>query len=175
MVLKLVVAAIIFLGLPVSSPALNAEPIKQTSADLILYQLDINNDHILQDGAITVDPALPIQQKLKLLLEEISRRHYSDRPSIEILRTEKTKDGFVVTINLSEPEQDFYRSKWYQSFQGSTGGQQAFIQLVYTPLQPDYPGLWFAGLKVFWNGQPIEELDHIDLAGIKHRGKMVTV
>ncbi len=172
MCFRLFVWAIVFLGLYVWPTAVNAGTVKQNPVDLILYQLDVNDEHVFRDGTIAVDPALPIQEKLKLLLDEISRRHFSDRPPIKILRTEKTKDGFIVTINLSEPEQDFYRSKWYQSFQGSTGGQETFVQLVHTILQPDYPGFWFTGIKVFWNGQPIEELDHIDLEGIKYRGKM---
>ena len=173
--LKLFVGVIIFFGLSVCASALNAGTVKQNPVDLILYQLDINNEHVLRDGTIAVDQALPIQQKLKLLLDEISHRHYSDRTPIEILKTEKTKEGFIVTINLKETEQDFYQSKWYQSFQGSTGGQETFVQLVYTPLQPDYPGFWFAGIKVLWNGRPIEELDHIDLTGVKYRGKMEKV
>ena len=173
--LKLVAGASVFLGLLLCPLNVRAETPKLNPTDLILYQLDINNGHILQDGTIRIDPVLPLQQKLKLLLKEISRRHYPDRFPIEILKTEKTKEGLVVTINLREPEQDFYRSRWYQSCQGSTGGQQAFVDLVYTPLQPDYPGSWFTGIKVFWNGRPIEELDHIDLTGIKYRGKMKAV
>jgi len=164
--------SLVFLGMVCPGTILCRETVQQTAKELLLYELDVNDEHLLLKGRLPIDETLTIQQKLRILLDEISRRHFSDRPPIEILRTRKTKEGFVVTLNLREDGEDFYRSKWYQSFQGSTGGWWTFFQLVYTPLQPDYPGFWFSGVNVFWNGNPIEELDHIDLSGEKRRSEM---
>jgi len=137
-----------------------------------LYSLD-DNEKFLLEGRLVIDESLPIQNKLRLLLDEVSRRHFSDLPPIEILETLKTKDGFVVVLNLTEDEQDFFQSKWYRRFQGSTGDSQTRFRLIYTSLQPDYPGFWFAGVKVFWNGKPIDSEDaDLFISRITYRSKM---
>lgn len=138
--------------------------------ELLLYRVDENYERHL-DGRILVDESLTIQEKLRLLLDEISRRHYPELHPIEILRTLKTKDGFVAILNLTENERDFFRSKWYQKFGGSVGWMQTYCQLIDTPLQPDYSGFWFSGVKLYWNGKPLDEELEIPAVVLRAKSK----
>ncbi len=170
-VLLFIIACSIF------SPSNTAAGDTSPKADeLILYRLD-DNYRLCLEGKLPVSPAQTIPQKMKALLAAISRRYYSDRDPIELLTTNQTKDGLVVTINLKESEQDFSKSRWYQDFQGSLGSRQTYFRVVYTALQPDYPNPWVAGMKVFWNGKPFsreakDDLDFGRLTGLSYRRDM---
>lgn len=150
------------------------EDIKTTPNELLLYELD-NDRRLHVAGVVPIDPALTVHQKLRILLNKITRHYYSDDRSLEALRTKKTKDGFIVTINLKEDETDFFRSKWYQAFQGELGAHQVFVQIFFNLLQPDYSGFWFSGMNVTWNGQPLfneemkDALDFDQLTGTAYR------
>ncbi|HOG23716.1 MAG TPA: hypothetical protein PK590_03620 [Candidatus Omnitrophota bacterium] len=144
------------------------ETVATSKRELLLYRVDDDYERH-PDGRVPVDESLPIQQKMRLLLDEISRRHYPDLPPIEILETLKTKDGLVAVLNLTEQEQEFFKSRWYQKFGGSLGWKQTYCQLIETPLQPDYPGFWFSGVKLYWNGKPLDE--DIEISGVIFRVK----
>lgn len=161
-------AGLVLSGVPDFGGILYGQNVPKNAKELLLYRVDDNYERHL-DGRIPVDESLPIHEKLRLLLDEISRRHYPDLPPIEILKTLKTKDGFVATLNLTEDERDFFRSQWYQKFQGSVGWKQTYCQLIETPLQPDYPGFWFSGVELYWNGKPLDE--DLEIPGVVLRVK----
>lgn len=154
------------------------EDIKTTPNELLLYALG-NDRQVHVTGVFPVDPALTVHQKLGILLSEINRRYYSDGRSLEVLRTKKTRDGFIVTVDLRESGADFFRSKWYQAFQG-LGADQTFVRIIYAALQPDSPGFWFTGVNLAWNGKPFDDeareaLDFGRLTGITYRREVKNI
>ena len=167
-------AGLILIEVPASGRVIYGQNIPTSAKELLLYSADENYKCFL-DGRIPIDASLSIQKKLRILLDGISRRHYPDLPPIEILKTLKTKDGFVVILNLKEKEQDFFQSKWYQKFGGSLGWTQTYCQLISTSLQPDYPGFWFSGVKLLWNGKPLDEDVEIPSVVFRSEAKKRTV
>ena len=168
-VLISLLCSLIFTGLGFSGQ----EDIKPSPKGLLLYELD-NDRQLHVAGVVPIDPAMTIHQKMMALLKEITRSHYSDGRSLEVLKTKTTRAGFIVTVDLRESETDFFRSKWYQSFQGELGAHQTFVRIFFDLLQPDYPGFWFSGINLVWNGKPFDEemkdaLDFDRLTGTTYR------
>jgi hypothetical protein len=68
----------------------------------------------------------------------------------------------VAVINMIDTER--YAMRYF--FQGSTGAQTTFCMLGATFIQPQSDSPLLDGLILLYNGEPLQELDHINLSGI---------
>ena len=136
-----------------------------------------NNNDIVQsiptiDRYVSIPKNLPLQSKIKILLDSISIIYFH-RLSIEVIGIDSSYDDQKnLTINLKEksdfkiPESLGSYQTWYDYFQGSTGGLNTTTILRESILQKDYKNDWISGLVVFYQGDSIGIWDHINLDGL---------
>jgi len=68
----------------------------------------------------------------------------------------------IGVVNMQDPE----RACMHSFFQGSSGATTTYCMLTATLMQPQLDPPLLDGLVLLYNGEPIRELDHINLAGI---------
>jgi hypothetical protein len=139
--------------------------------DFILYT---GKDSVFEDGIrmvavhdriVKIPSDADLQQKLSMLADSLSFYYFNNL----LIRIKDFRDDNVAEIELVEPD-GFkgpgslppYRN-WYDFFQGSHGGRETSIRLQYTFLQPNYEGQWIEDIEFTYQGQPLEDFDHIIL------------
>ncbi len=80
----------------------------------------------------------------------------------------------ILILDLVDLGEHLEPSGWYNSFQGSAGGSAIQAFLVATFLQQQYGGDWFDAAKFLLNGQPMIEMDHVNLSGVFLREASLT-
>lgn len=113
---------------------------------------------------------LSLLEKLKIIADKLSTHQFKDHP-IHVLKIEKKNNQKIAHIDLKElPGKGHYT--WRSGyFQGSTGGHFTQISLQKTFLQEDYSGPWIDGVQFYYEGKPMEEMEHINLSGVRYRRK----
>jgi hypothetical protein len=97
-----------------------------------------------------------------------SKTHAGDVTDIhfEVLKIKRistpSKPLLTAIVNMVDVNEDALG----YFFQGSTGGQTTFCMLTATFMQPHLEFPLLDGLIILYNGELLEELDHINLSGI---------
>ena len=135
---------------------------------LAVYGMDsqVMNEEI--NFYLTLPEGLPLLDQLKFLASKLSQHKFSGLP-IEILKIEEREEETIAIINLKEITPDSLTSWKTGYFQGSAGGVATSTTLTRTFLQEAHPGEWIDGVEFYYEGQPIGDLDHLDLKGVKYR------
>jgi hypothetical protein len=81
--------------------------------------------------------------------------------ALELIETENITYRIAV-VNMVDPEKIMYN--W---FQGSTGGKATQERIFLNIMQPQSEN-FINGCIIHWNNQPVGELDHVNLQGIKN-------
>lgn len=86
--------------------------------------------------------------------------------ALRLARFEQSEEGLIAVVELVPSADSPASDRWYQAFQGSTGAYATELAIRWNLLQPHYAGAWPDGLRLLYRGEPMHELDHIDLSGI---------
>ncbi len=113
-----------------------------------------------------------VEEKVTALLDSLSSICFNGL-DIELMNINTDSSG-IKTIRIDLREDKSYTGpgttepyfSWYDFFQGSTGGQSTTISLINTILQRNYEGEWPDALEVYYMGEPVGNMDHINLSGI---------
>lgn len=128
--------------------------IKEVSFDI--SSLDVNSGEKIVIGSLKLDESKSIEDKLNLLLKEISKLSFDNAP----IKLTKMQNN-VAYIDLSEGENKNYWSTGY--FQGSTGGSITTYTLTESILQRNYKGQWIDGVCFSYEGKTDMEFDHLGM------------
>ncbi|MEO0189758.1 MAG: hypothetical protein ABIL18_02130 [candidate division WOR-3 bacterium] len=134
-----------------------------------VYSYNPINDSVEIDFYIKIPKHLPLETKLRIITDRLSRFEFQRHP-INFLRVENRKGKKIAIVDLKEPDYSHAFTWRGGFFQGSSGGLSTTITLVKTFLQPDYQGEWIDGIEFYYEGEPISnEWDHIRLNGTIYR------
>lgn len=128
--------------------------IKEVSFDI--SSLDVNSGEKIVIGSLKLDESKSIEDKLNLLLKEISKLSFDNAP----IKLTKMQNN-VAYIDLSEGVNKNYWSTGY--FQGSTGGSITTYTLTESILQRNYKGQWIDGVCFSYEGKTDMEFDHLGM------------
>jgi len=146
----------------------------KTIGDINLYTFSSHDQYFLSDAQPFPLPAdTSIEDALTSLGKHLSETYFVHEhmdPQFKILfeiteihEIAKLPDTLrVAVINMVDMER--YAMKYF--FQGSTGAQTTFCMLGATFIQPQLDSPLLDGLIILYNGEPLPELDHINLSGI---------
>ncbi len=174
---------ILFLSLPlfifyISACSDIAEKISSTRTrtlgDIDLYTFSSHDQYFLSDARpFPLSADTSIKDALTSLGRHLSETYFVHErmdPQSKILfqvteihEITKLPEALrVAVINMIDIEG--YAMKYF--FQGSTGAQTTFCMLGATFMQPQLDAPLLDGLIMLYNGEPLPELDHINLSGI---------
>jgi hypothetical protein len=146
----------------------------ETIGDINLYTFSSHDQYFLSDARPFPLPAdTSIEDALTSLGKHLSETYFVHEqmdPQSKILfevteihEIPNLSDTLrVAVINMVDRER--YAMKYF--FQGSTGAQTTFCMLGATFIQPELDSPLLDGLIILYNGEPLPELDHINLSGI---------
>ncbi len=80
-------------------------------------------------------------------------------------------DEIIANVELVADATSLADDSWYQSLQGSTGAHATELRTLWNLLQPHYRGEWPSGVRLSYRGEPMRELDHVDLSGTIRRDR----
>lgn len=103
---------------------------------------------------------LTVREQIQSLADQLSHRMFGDAP-IDLMSIEERNGRSVATINLRDTEPIGRRSWRGLYFQGSSGGQGTSTTLIGTFLQRDYNGEWIDGVQFLYEGNPLDNFDHV--------------
>jgi len=139
---------------------------------LAVYRFDPLNARLYVTRTIGVDPAASRSEALEALLGKVN--HILSGRRIEWAGVDQTEQGDILVLDLVDPVETTGGRGWYNAFQGSAGGAATQGFLAATFLQPAYRGDWFDGLRFLLNGEPMSEMDHVNLSGVFLRTEPIT-
>ena len=128
---------------------------------LTLFTGDIDTYSKKEAETIVIAENLSVEKKLEVIAEELSKMHFDNLP-IEVKQVEQIDGKEIAIINLKEYQKPSDKNKtWMQYLNaGSAGSRITLITLEESFLQRDLKGEWIAGIKILYEGQNIEEMDH---------------
>lgn len=117
------------------------------------------------DTVLLLEKSYSIQEKVELVAKTVSKRFFRGlRINLELVKDDK--EGDCLNINLIENEDGspYTHPSWHQYFQGSTGGAQTEQTLISNFLQKHYKGNWVDRIVFFYEGEEMEDWDHVWLS-----------
>lgn len=129
---------------------------KQNEICLNISSLDSNTEEKIVLGTLKMDNSKSIEEKLNLLLKEISAVKF-ENASINLVKVEDN----IAYVDLNESSDKNYWSNNY--FQGSTGGNITTYTLIESILQREYNGEWISGVYFTYEGKTDIEFDHVGI------------
>jgi len=118
---------------------------------------------VLEAGsAVEVAPDAEPNSALAALLTALNEM-WKGRRRIAVAGVAAENGKKILTLDLVDSAEQQGVGSWYDSFQGSAGGASTQAFLVATFLQPGSAGTWFDGVRFLLNGQPVGEMDHVNL------------
>ena len=136
---------------------------------LAVYRFDPLNGHLAVTRTIEIGPGLSRGEAAGALLDRLNQ--ILPGRSVQWAGVEHTAQGDILILDLVDTEGASEQSSWYNAFQGSTGGAATQGFLAATFLQPAYSGDWYDGVRFLLNGEPVSEMDHVNLSGVFLRSK----
>lgn len=130
--------------------------------DAIIDHLDADPRPVVV--GIMYPVAATAEGRFRELVDTLTTREHLPG-AIRLTGFDRDADGLVANVELVAQGASLSDDPWYQSFQGSTGAWATEQLVVWNLLQPHYAGGWPDGVRLSWRGNPIPELDHIDLSG----------
>lgn len=124
--------------------------IKMETFDIHYMDSDYNE---LILTSIEIDENKSIMEKLETICRKVSSELFQDR-KIKVLKIENN----IAYIDLKDTNEN---DKWYDTFQGSTGGICTSYTLLANFLQESYTGKWIDGVYLTYNGET-PEMDHME-------------
>jgi hypothetical protein len=118
---------------------------------------------------IEITPHVSRGEALGALLNRVNGNSSGRR--IQWSGLDRTEQGDILVLDLVDGEGASGVESWYNAFQGSAGGAATQGFLAATFLQPAYRGDWYDGVRFILNGEPMSEMDHVNLSGAFLRGK----
>ncbi len=137
---------------------------------LTLFTGDIDNYTKKEAETITIEENLSIENKLEVIAEELSKTHFDNLP-IEAKKIEQIDGKKIAIINLREYQKPSDQKKTWIDYlnAGSAGSRITLITLEESFLQRDLKGEWIDGIKILYEEQNIEEMDHFPATQIIFR------
>lgn len=129
---------------------------EQNEICLNISSLDSNTEEKIVLGTLKMDNSKSIEEKLNLLLKEISAVKF-ENASINLVKVEDN----IAYVDLNESSDKNYWSNNY--FQGSTGGNITTYTLIESILQREYNGEWISGVYFTYEGKTDIEFDHVGI------------
>lgn len=129
---------------------------EQNEICLNISSLDSNTEEKIVLGTLKMDNSKSIEEKLNLLLKEISALKFENAP-INLVKVEDN----IAYVDLNESSDKNYWSNTY--FQGSTGGSITTYTLIESILQREYNGEWISGVYFTYEGKTDIEFDHVGI------------
>jgi hypothetical protein len=136
---------------------------------LAVYRFDPLNGHLFVTRTIEITRNVSRGEALGALLDRVNQTLSGRR--IQWSGIDRTEQGDILVLDLVDAEGTSEGNSWYNSFQGSAGGAATQGSLTATFLQPAYSGDWYDGVRFLLNGEPMSEMDHVNLSGVFLRGK----
>lgn len=121
-----------------------------------ISSLDVDSGEKIVIGSLKLDESKSIEDKLSLLLKEISKLRFDNAP-IKLIKIENN----IAYVDLEEGKDKNYWSTGY--FQGSTGGSITTYTLTESILQRSYTGQWIDGVCFSYEGKTDMEFDHLGM------------
>ena len=131
---------------------------------LAVYRFDPLNGRLFVTRTIQITPHVSRGEALGTLLDRVNGTLSGRR--IQWSRIDHTEQGDILILDLVDAEGASGEHSWYNSFQGSAGGAATQGFLVATFLQPAYRGDWYDGVGFLLNGEPMSEMDHVNLSRV---------
>lgn len=148
---------------PTPPPAPMPVPTPDTTERVFKISSKNHNLEIVDGGEIRTI-GLGVAENIREILSTISSQYF-DGAAIELSTIDTINSKKIAVINLID-NGDY----WYQSMQGSTGGQMTAYNLIENVLQRQYPGYWVDGVRFTLNGQSIANSEHCpDLSKTTYR------
>ena len=129
---------------------------------LFVYTFEPLTGVLKAGSAVEVAPDAAPNSALAALLTALNEMWKGGR-RIEVAGVAAENGKKILTLDLVDSAEQQGVGSWYDSFQGSAGGASTEAFLVATFLQPGYAGAWFDGVRFLLNGQPVGEMDHVNL------------
>jgi hypothetical protein len=155
------------------SEAPQGEP-SQVIGKVELYSFTPDQKHLLSNAQpFTLPPSTSLADALDRLGGHLAHTYfqktYTNKETgirFEVLHIDMivtpSRPLRIATVNMVDPDRD---AMGY-FFQGSAGARTTFYMLGATFLQPHLDPPLIDGLVLLYNGEILQELDHINLAGI---------
>jgi hypothetical protein len=132
---------------------------------LFVYSFDPLTGILTAGSPVEVSPDASSEAALDALLSRVNAL-WDGRRRIAAAGVAEVEGRQILTLDLLDEEEPTGPGSWYNSFQGSAGGAASQAFLVATFLQPAYAGAWFGGVRFLLNGEPVGEMDHVNLDGL---------
>jgi hypothetical protein len=129
-----------------------------------IYGMNEQATDIEVQDYVKVSKGTSIQDSLDSIADHLSTQYFSDNGIYvgEIIDKNNKK---MVTIDLKENENSTPETAWMTHyFQGSAQANATQSTLVESFLQRQYQGEWIDEVTFYYEGKPLEELDHINLS-----------
>jgi hypothetical protein len=139
---------------------------------LAVYRFDPLNGRLFVTRTIQITPHVSRGEAVGALLDRVNEILSGRR--IQWSGIDHSEQGDILVLDLVDAEEASGGHGWYDAFQGSAGGAATQGFLVATFLQPAYRGDWFDGVRFLLNGEPMSEMDHVNLSGVFLRSKPMT-
>jgi len=136
---------------------------------LAVYRFDPLNGRLTVTRTTEIPPQVSRGEAAGALLDRVNGILSGRR--IQWSGVDRTEQGNILVLDLVDEEGASGEHSWYNSFQGSAGGASTQGFLAATFLQPAYSGDWYDGVRFLLNGEPMSEMDHVNLSGVFLRGK----
>ncbi len=144
------------------------------SKDTLLVEENVYKQVPYVISTLQVNKNKTILEKMTVIADTLSKGYFNNL-EIEVSSFDQLPEEDFVKINLKEQSQydgpgslPSYQS-WYDYFQGSYGGKNTTIILRESFLQRDYESKWVDGLVFYYQGKPMEPMDHLFLRGLIRR------
>lgn len=148
---------------PDTEPVPTPPPTPDTTERVFKISSKNHNLEIVDGGEIRTI-GLGVAENIREILSTVSSQYF-DGAAIELSTIDTINSQKIAVINLID-NGDY----WYQSMQGSTGGQMTEYNLIENVLQRQYPGYWVDGVRFTLNGQSITNSEHCpDLSKTTYR------
>lgn len=119
---------------------------------------------------IEVSSTDTIEARLEKIANRLSEIAFANNPITPSKITQQDGKDVVIIDLQDNPEGDIETTWMAGYFQGSAGAQATETTLVQSFLQPHYyDGEWIDGVVFYYEGEPIEPLDHIDFSQTFYR------
>jgi hypothetical protein len=131
---------------------------------LSVYRFDSPNGRLFVTRTIEITPHVSRGEAVGALLDGVNEILSGRR--IQWSGIDHSEQGDILVLDLVDAEEASGGHGWYDAFQGSAGGAATQGFLAATFLQPAYRGDWFDGVRFLLNGEPMSEMDHVNLSGV---------
>lgn len=128
---------------------------------LNIYSLNVQTEEIGIKSQLEVKKSLPLEEKIKLLINSLSKENFDNR-KIELLEIKEENGEKIAYVSLVDTNE---KDSWYPYFQGSLGAFSTKLSIIESILQRDYEGSWVEGVNLSYN-KKYEEFDHITFENV---------